>query len=102
MSKAKKVAVTPEAGMEVAATETPVAVQQKLQVKTGVVYRGARLAWYELACKYDGKTVAEFLAAAAEIGTVSAYTTRSKHAGNPHNAQGYLRGLVRRGSVTLV
>jgi hypothetical protein len=78
------------------------ATAQILQVKPGIVSRGARQAWYALALAYNGKPVADFMAAAAAHGAVSTYTARSKHAGTPHSAQGYLRGLVRRGWVTLV
>jgi hypothetical protein len=72
-----------------------------IKVKTGIVSRGARQAWYELACKYDGKPVADFLADGT-ANPPSHYTGRSKHAGDAHSASGYLRGLLRRGWVTLV
>lgn len=36
-----------------------------LQVKTGVALRGARQAWYAVLLQYNGKPVAEFLAATA-------------------------------------
>lgn len=50
----------------------PVAVTTKatkpgiLQVKAGGSFRGARAAWYEMLQKYDGKPVADFLAAAQD------------------------------------
>lgn len=86
----------------VAETTQPVATKpQILQVKTGIKSRGARQAWYELACRYDGKPVADMLAD-GKANPPSHYTARSKHAGDAHSAEGYLRGLVRRGWVTLV
>lgn len=47
-------------------TPTAKPVLAKLAVKQGVALRGARKAWYEALCKYDGKTAAEFLAGTAE------------------------------------
>jgi hypothetical protein len=33
-----------------------------LEVKAGVKYRGARAAWYERLCKFEGKPAADYLA----------------------------------------
>jgi hypothetical protein len=107
MSKATKSIAAPAAAepVVVAPKVTPVTasapVVQTLSVKPGIVSRGARAAWYALALQYNGKPVAEFLAAGT-ANPPSLYTARSKHNGNPHSAVGYLRGLVRRGWVTLV
>lgn len=48
-------------------TVTPKATKPGvLQVKAGGKFRGARDAWYQMLQQYDGKPVAEFLAAAQD------------------------------------
>lgn len=73
---------------------------QLLTVKVGLKYRGARQAWYETLCKYDGKPASEFLAA-VEANRPSNYGAKSKHAGTPEPVAGWFRFFVRSGVATL-
>lgn len=86
------------ASMEI---EPTVATQpQTLKVKAGLKYRGARQAWYEVLCAYDGKPVSDFLAA-VEANRPSKYGAKSKHAGTPEPVAGWFRFFVRTGAATL-
>ena len=97
MSKTKTKAATPAAAAPAAAPKaTPI-----LQVRKGMQYRGARAAWYERLCQYDGKPVAEFVASAT-ANPPSVYGSRSKHAGKPEPVPGWLRFFVRTGVAELV
>lgn len=84
-----------------AAPAAPAKVSGILAVKVGQKYRGARQAWYEVLCSYDGKPVAEFLAHVTET-RPSNYGARSKHAGKPEPVNGWLGFFKRTGVATIL
>jgi hypothetical protein len=98
MSKTKTKATSTVAPAAAAPAAPKVAT---LQVRKGMQYRGARAAWYERLCEYDGKPVAEFVASAT-ANPPSVYGSRSKHAGKPEPVPGWLRFFVRTGVAELV
>ncbi len=105
MGKNQKSAATQQTKTETAAQnaapqQASAAKPQILKVKQGQKYRGARAAWYERLCQYDGKPVTEFLAN-VESNRPSNYGARSKHAGQPEPTPGWLRFFVRTGVAEL-
>lgn len=71
------------------------AVPGVLAVKTGVALRGARQAWYNVLVQYNGKPVAEFLAACA------ANPPSLPKSGVAEKPQGWLGWFVRSGIATV-
>lgn len=67
-----------------------------LQVKTGVALRGARAAWYAVLLQYNGKPVAEFLAATA------ATPPSLPKSGVAEKPSGWLGWFTRTGVATVV
>lgn len=64
-------------------------------VKQGVVYRGARAAWYAVLCAHQGQPVRAFYAA------TKATPPSVPKSGMPENPSGWLRFFVRNGVATL-
>jgi hypothetical protein len=71
----------------------------KLEVKKGVVYRGARQAWYERLLTLEGKTRAEVMENLT-ANRPSVYGERSKHRGLPEPAPGWMRFFERTSVAT--
>lgn len=67
-----------------------------LQVKAGAALRGARAAWYGVLLAYNGKPVAEFLAA------TTATPPSLPKSGVQEKATGWLGWFVRNGLVQVV
>jgi hypothetical protein len=71
-----------------------------LHVKQGLALRGGRGEWYKLLCKYDGKPVAEYIAA-GKANPASHYTARSTKCGQPKTPESRLSWFKRAGIVTI-
>jgi hypothetical protein len=67
-----------------------------LEVKMGVVMRGARAAWYERLCKYDGKPASDYLASCKET------PPSVPKSGVPEAPQGWLSYFTRTGVAKVV
>ncbi len=80
--------------------EAPKAAGPVLHVKQGLALRGGRGEWYKLLCKYDGKTVAEFVADGT-ANPASHYTARSTKCGQPKTPESRLSWFKRAGIVTI-
>lgn len=78
----------------------PAAGQPVLQVKQGLTLRGGRGEWYKLLCKYDGRPVAEYIAA-GKANPASHYTARSTKCGQPKTPESRLSWFKRAGIVTI-
>jgi hypothetical protein len=94
----------PEGVPPVEATEPPAAPQAApgpiLQVKQGLALRGGRGEWYKLLCQYDGKPVADYIAA-GKANPASHYTARSTKCGQPKTPESRLSWFKRAGIVTI-
>lgn len=71
-----------------------------LHVKQGLALRGGRGEWYKLLCKYDGKPVADYIAA-GKANPASHYTARSTKCGQPKTPESRLSWFKRAGIVTI-
>lgn len=71
-----------------------------LQVKQGLTLRGGRGEWYKLLCQYDGKPVADYIAA-GKANPASHYTARSTKCGQPKTPESRLSWFKRAGIVTI-
>lgn len=71
-----------------------------LKVKQGLTLRGGRGEWYKLLCKYDGKSVAEFITE-GKANPASHYTARSTKCGQPKTPESRLSWFKRAGIVTI-
>lgn len=71
-----------------------------LHVKQGLALRGGRGEWYKLLCKYDGKPVADYIAA-GKAKPASHYTARSSKCGQPKTPESRLSWFKRAGIVTI-
>ncbi len=89
---AKQVKVTDAPVAQVAGEKPKLA---KLAVKGGVKLRGARAAWYDELCKYDGKPAAEFLAATTQK------APSVPKSGVQEKSTGWLRWFVKTGIAQL-
>lgn len=78
----------------------PVAAGPVLQVKQGLSLRGGRGEWYKLLCQYDGKPVADYIAA-GKANPASHYTARSVKCGQPKTPESRLSWFKRAGIVTI-
>jgi hypothetical protein len=74
-----------------------------LQVKPGVALRGARAAWYAALLAYNGKPVAEFLAATDQTGaTPTGKAPSVPKSGTAEKPSGWLGWFTRSGIATVV
>ena len=74
-----------------------------LQVKSGVALRGARAAWYGVLLQYNGKPVADFLAATDETGEQPTGKAPSKpKSGIAEKPSGWLGWFLRTGAASVV
>lgn len=93
--------VAPAAAVGTVAAPTNVTPEGKAQpqiivkVKAGVKYRGARQAWYDVLCKYEGKPAADFLAA------TTAKAPSLPKSGVQEKASGWLGYFIRTGVATV-
>lgn len=71
------------------------AAPQKLKVKEGMKFRGAREEWYKRLTAYDGKPVEDFIKSCTD--EPPALTK----AGTAENPRGWLRYFVRSGALQL-
>lgn len=79
---------------------TPPAAGPTLHVKQGLALRGGRGEWYKLLCQYDGKPVADYIAA-GKANPASYYTARSVKCGQPKTPESRLSWFKRVGIVTI-
>lgn len=106
--KAKTAIVVPSAQVEIVndiPAASPVVAETApikgiLHVKQGLPLRGGRGEWYKLLCKYDGKSVAEFVAD-GKANPASHYGARSAKCGQPKTPESRLSWFKRAGIVTI-
>jgi hypothetical protein len=82
------------------ATPPAVAAGPVLHVKQGLALRGGRGEWYKLLCQYNGRPVAEYIAA-GKANPASHYTARSTKCGQPKTPESRLSWFKRAGIVTI-
>lgn len=125
MAQARAAMEQPAAPMGEATTENPVVTEEEanatpepvappaqlqpegntpsvptLHVKQGLPLRGGRGEWYKLLCQYDGKPVADYIAA-GKAKPASHYTARSTKCGQPKTPESRLSWFKRAGIVTI-
>jgi len=104
MGKKEKVVVGPnnEQTAVVVAAGSKVKAEGTIVVnKQNMPYRGARAAWYDVLCKYDGRAYSEFLAE-VEANRPSVYGPKSRHAGQPEPVPGWVGFFLRNGIASVV
>lgn len=77
------------------ATPAPAPKAEVLAVKTGLKFRGARAAWYEVLCAHDGQPPKAFLDAC--VASPPSLTKK----GTAENPTGWLRYFVRTGAASV-
>lgn len=102
-----KGAAKPEAPKTEATVTAPVAVTEKAtvpmvcRVKPGLKLRGARDAWYAKLLEYEGKPLADFVAATDQTGDAKGKAPSLPKSGIAESPSGWVSWFKRQGILTL-
>lgn len=99
-TKVKKAAATKSPANKADAQVSGAEQAKKLTVRKDLKFRGARQAWYERLCKYDGKTLGDYVKDVT-ADRPSVYGARSVHQGKPEPVAGWVRFFIRNGFANL-